>query len=192
MHFKLEGPVGYDAQQPRIIYFAHGRESGPWGSKILALADVARSKGYRVESPDYSDLMDADKRVERLLALCDAGGADVLVGSSMGGYVSAVASSVIKPRVLFLMAPALYMHGYAVQEPQPVAERTVIIHGWNDDIVPYRHSIRFAEKYSAQLHLLDSDHRLNDQVELLSLLFGHLLDTVCNALVEQDAKYGIF
>ena len=88
------------------VFFAHGKESGPWGSKIMALADLARKRGYRVESPDYSDLMDADKRVERLLGLCGENGADVLVGSSMGGYVSTVASSVIKPKGLFLMAPA--------------------------------------------------------------------------------------
>ena len=158
-----------------VIYFAHGKESGPWGSKIKALADIAKSRGYHVESPDYSDLMDADKRVERLLDLCCENGADLLVGSSMGGYVSTVASSIIKPKGLFLMAPAFYIPGYAVQEPQPIAEKTVITHGWHDDIVPVEHSIRFAGKYKAQLHLLDSDHRLNDQIEMLCMLFDRML-----------------
>jgi hypothetical protein len=50
----------------RTIFFAHGKESGPWGTKFQALAEVAKGKGYRVENPDYSDLMDPDKRVERL------------------------------------------------------------------------------------------------------------------------------
>lgn len=164
-----------------IVFFAHGKESGPWGSKIMALADLARKRGYRVESPDYSDLMDADKRVERLLGLCGENGADVLVGSSMGGYVSTVASSVIKPKGLFLMAPAFFIPGYAVQEPQPCADRTAIVHGWNDDVVPVEHSIRFASKYKAQLHLLDSDHRLNDQIEVLCMLFGRMLDDLDTA-----------
>lgn len=64
---------------------AYGK-TGPWKPKILALADVARSKGFEVESPDYSDLSDPDKRVERLLALwSESHGPTVLVGSSMGG-----------------------------------------------------------------------------------------------------------
>ena len=33
----------------------------------------------------------------------------ILVGSSMGGYVSTVASVSLKPAGLFLMAPAFYM-----------------------------------------------------------------------------------
>jgi pimeloyl-ACP methyl ester carboxylesterase len=77
------------------VYFARGKESGPWGAKIVALADVARARGYHVESPDYSDIQDADKRVERLLKHCGEKGADALVGSSMGGYVSTVASAVM-------------------------------------------------------------------------------------------------
>ena len=31
----------------RHVVFSHGQESGPWGRKIAALADVARSEGYR-------------------------------------------------------------------------------------------------------------------------------------------------
>src|ERR1035437_8385891 len=50
----------------RTIFFADGKESGPWGTKFQALAEVAKGKGYRVESPDYADLMDPDKRVELL------------------------------------------------------------------------------------------------------------------------------
>ena len=161
-----------------VAYFAHGKESGPWGSKIKALADVARSRGYQVESPDYSDLMDPEKRIERLLEVTKDVNVTMLVGSSMGGYVSAVASSVIKPKGLFLMAPAFYIPGYAVQAPRPVAEKTVVAHGWNDEIVPVGHSINFAREYKAQLHLLDSDHRLNDQLEFLCVLFGCLLGDV--------------
>jgi len=161
------------------VYFAHGKESGPWGQKIVALAELAKAKGYKVLSPDYSDLLDPDERVERLLGLHPAGeGSTVLVGSSMGGYVSAVASEIVKPAALFLMAPAFYIARYRVQEPVPVAGRTVVVHGWHDDVVPVDNSIRFARKFRADLHLLDSDHRLNDQIPQLELLFGALLDTL--------------
>ena len=37
----------------RHVVFSHGQESGPWGRKISALADVARSEGYEAHSVDY-------------------------------------------------------------------------------------------------------------------------------------------
>ena len=49
------------------VIFSHGKESGPWGSKIKRLADVAKAHGLGVESIDYSDTFDPDLRVERLL-----------------------------------------------------------------------------------------------------------------------------
>ena len=76
-----------------LVLFAHGKESGPWGSKIQHLAAIARRLGAQVVSPDYGDLPDPDARVARLLALpLPAHERLVLVGSSMGGYVSTVAS----------------------------------------------------------------------------------------------------
>ena len=51
------------------IYFAHGKESGQWERRIASLADVAQSKGFEVESPDYSGFTDPDARVMRLLGV---------------------------------------------------------------------------------------------------------------------------
>jgi hypothetical protein len=31
-----------------LVCFAHGKESGPWGSKITALAQVAKRMGFEV------------------------------------------------------------------------------------------------------------------------------------------------
>lgn len=163
----------------RTIFFAHGKESGPWGTKFQALAEVAKGKGYRVESPDYSDLMDPDKRVERLARICNGlGRPAVLVGSSMGAYVSIVASADIRPVALFLMAPAVYIPGYREQEPEPHAGKTVIVHGWNDEIIPSPQIFRFARINRAQLHLVESDHRLEDQIPFLTTMFGRLLDEI--------------
>ena len=38
------------------VYFSHGKESGPWGSKIKRLANIAKEHGCSVDSIDYSDL----------------------------------------------------------------------------------------------------------------------------------------
>ncbi len=144
-----------------IVYFAHGKESGPWGTKIKALAKIAQAFGYRCVSPDYSSTMDADERVKMLLALKPkATKRLILVGSSMGGYVSTVASGHLKVQGLFLMAPAFYRTGYKIKEPKPKAKDTVIVHGWNDELIPSEYSIRFAKKFKTQIYLVDSDHRL--------------------------------
>ena len=39
-----------------------------------------------------------------------------------------------------------------------------IVHGWHDDVVPADNSIRFARDCKAELHLIDGDHRLTDNV----------------------------
>jgi len=38
-----------------VVYFAHGKESGPWGIKITALAQVARELGLAVGVPTTRD-----------------------------------------------------------------------------------------------------------------------------------------
>jgi len=162
-----------------LILFAHGKESGPWGSKIKHLAAIAEQIGASVLSPDYSDLLDPDARVARLLALpLPDHDRLILVGSSMGGYVSTVASQSLKPVGLFLMAPAFYIPGYAVQDPHPCAARTCVAFGWGDDVIPVEHGIRFAQAHKADLHLLDSDHRLNSVLPELGELFGLFLSHV--------------
>ncbi|MBN8110567.1 YqiA/YcfP family alpha/beta fold hydrolase, partial [Vibrio vulnificus] len=81
--------------------FSHGKESGPWGSKIKRLASTAERFGYQVDSIDYTDMLDPDLRVERLLNVLSGIEEEVtLVGSSMGGYVSLVASESVATKGL--------------------------------------------------------------------------------------------
>lgn len=161
----------------QLVCFAHGKESGPWGTKITHLAEVARRLGFDVISPDYSGTHDPHERVRQLLALAPRAKKLVLAGSSMGGYVSAHACATLKPSALFLIAPALYFPGWDA-EPSDIPRLCTVAHGWNDDIVPVDRGIRFARHNRAELHLLDSGHTLNDQLPMLSLLFGDLLTRV--------------
>ncbi|WP_298266514.1 YqiA/YcfP family alpha/beta fold hydrolase [Geobacter sp.] len=160
-----------------IVIFSHGKESSPGGAKITALSDVARERGFATESLDFTDLPNPDGRVQRFVdRYAHEKRPIVLVGSSMGGYVATVASSTVQPVGLFLMAPAFYLPGYAVQSPAPVAQKTVIVHGWNDDVIPAEHSIRFAGQHRAELFLVDGDHFLAGQLPFLVELFGLFLD----------------
>jgi surfactin synthase thioesterase subunit len=118
------------------------------------------------ESVDYRGIDDPAARVAKLLdSAAGLKGPLVLVGSSMGGHVSAAAAARVKTRGLFLLAPAFYMPGFEAYTPQDVSCPTVIVHGWRDDIVPVDNSIRWAREHRAGLHVLDSDHRLEDKIE---------------------------
>jgi len=160
----------------RHVIFSHGKESGPWGSKIAAMADVARSEGYEADSVDYRGVDDPHDRVTRLLSFCrDLRGDLVLVGSSMGGHVAAAASSLLRVRGLFLLAPAFYMPGHEQLTPKPAECPLTIVHGWHDDVVPVENSIRYAREHDATLHLIDADHQMHDQIALINYLFEYFL-----------------
>ena len=153
------------------VVFSHGKESGPWGSKITAMAAVVRDLGVAAESVDYRGMDDPATRVRKLIETGAGLGAPLLlVGSSLGGHVAAAAARALDARGLFLLAPAFYMAGYEEYTPQDIACPTVIVHGWHDDIVPVENSIRWAREHRAALHVLNSDHRLEDQIEAICLL----------------------
>jgi pimeloyl-ACP methyl ester carboxylesterase len=74
--------------EPLYVCFSHGKESGPWGTKIAAMADLARDRGLGVESLDYRGMDDPSARVDKLVAHCENIARPlVLVGSSMGGWL---------------------------------------------------------------------------------------------------------
>jgi alpha/beta superfamily hydrolase len=160
-----------------IVYFSHGKGTDPFGPKIVKMSETARAKGFQVEAPDYRFSDDPEQRVEKLLSLKPkADGLLVLWGSSMGSYVSTVVSPQVKPDGLFLLAPAFYKPGYANQDPVPRARKTVVVHGWRDDIIPVEAAIRFSHKHRTDLHILDSDHMLMDVLPEVDKLFAQFLD----------------
>ncbi len=148
------------------VIFSHGQESGPWGTKICAMADCARALGCEADSVDYQGIADPTRRVDKLIA--EAGSIDdrlILVGSSMGGHVATAAAQKLNAVGLFVLAPAYFMTGHEDLTPEPPQMPICIVHGWRDDIVPVENSIRFAQNCRATLHIVDGDHRLTANIE---------------------------
>ena len=153
------------------IYFSHGKESGPWGTKIKRLANTATQYGCHVDSIDYSDILDPDLRVERLINKVKNEKNEVLlVGSSMGGYVSLVAAEYVDVQGLFLLAPALFMPGYK-RQTYNAKTHIEIVHGWSDDVIPPENTIKFAKTSDCSLHLISGDHRLLSSIDVVEKLF---------------------
>jgi predicted esterase len=148
------------------VYFSHGQESGPWGTKIRSMAETVRSLGCRAESVDYQGLADPTERVVRLVEECrQVREPLILVGSSMGGHVATAAAAETRAVGLFVLAPAYYMEGFEELTPPPPAIPIVIVHGWRDDVVPVANSIRYAGNCMATLHVVNGDHRLTANLD---------------------------
>lgn len=161
------------------VIFSHGKQSGPWGSKIKRLASTSEDLGFSVKSIDYSGIVSPDQRVDKLCEyLTDENESFVLVGSSMGGYVSLVAAEQFSSLGVFLLAPALYMEGYLRQDYKIGFSNLEIVHGWADDVVPVANSIIYAKRSACSLHLIDGDHRLNSSIENLDRLFKNYLISI--------------
>ena len=158
------------------IVFSHGSAGTPFGTKIRALYEIAESEGYEVAAVDYRGVNDPDERVQMLQEFCrDYSSHLVLVGSSLGGYVSLAAAPALHARGVFLMAPAIHMPGIpplARGLPDcPIA----LVHGWRDEVIPCEQSMRFAKENKLTLHMVEADHRLHEAIPFLRYLFQYFL-----------------
>jgi predicted esterase len=161
------------------VVFSHGQESGPWGTKIRAMSELVKSLGCQCDSIDYQGIADPTERVDKLLAECAAiDDSLVLVGSSMGGHVATAAAAELRAAGLFVLAPAYFIPGYEKLTPTPPDMPICIVHGWNDDVVPVENSIRFAAACNAELHLLDSDHRLTANIDEINYYLKRFIETL--------------
>jgi hypothetical protein len=97
-----------------VIVYLHGFASGPSSRKARAIHDAFASEGLRVEVPDLTPGRDGFERSTPLTMLGEARavlgaapGPHALIGSSLGGYLSALQAS-RDPRIarLVLLAPA--------------------------------------------------------------------------------------
>lgn len=167
------------------IIFSHGRASQPNGERIQLMSQIAHNHGYTTNSIDYTDTQDPEIRVERLAEIVSVQTAPfVLVGASMGGYTSLVAAESADKTLLrgvFLLSPALYLPRYKQQQFVTDLPAVEIVHGWNDTVVLYEHSVRYAREAQCPLHLLPDDHRFNNHPERVGEIFQTFLQNIHNA-----------
>ncbi len=167
---------------------SHGFESGPEATKVTALAEVAERMGFTHERPDYTDLDarrevssvgDVPARLQRLIGLAAAAAARgpvVLAGSSLGAYVSAIASLQVPVKGLFLMVPPTRMGPMPALDAAPVP--ISVVHAWQDELIPAADVIAWAQARSARLLLVQDGHRLERHVEASAQAFEALLKGV--------------
>ncbi len=170
------------------ILLSHGSDSGPDATKVSALAALAESLGWSTERPDYrqDDLNghagSVQPRLGRLRAAMDAHTAPVvLVGSSMGAFVSGLASLDRPVAGLFLLATPSAIPGVSQAFDLRAGVPTVFIHGWRDDICPLDALYPVIRRQRLPLLTLDDDHRLSDSVDHIASEFRFFLEKLAVA-----------
>jgi alpha-beta hydrolase superfamily lysophospholipase len=163
----------------KTVLFAHGKESGPQGTKIAELSKVALAHGWQPLAPDFQGMDDPQARVAKLLGAADGlSGPLILVGSSMGGYVMAEASRHLRPAAMLLLAPAVGIPFYPNPDPTPVAGQLQAVHGWQDEVIPSELVIDWCRRHRVPLHLVNDNHALTGSLPLLETRLLALLQGV--------------
>jgi predicted alpha/beta-hydrolase family hydrolase len=167
------------------IILSHGSDTGPDAAKVSALAALAESLGWRTQRPDYREddqhghAGSVAPRLVRLRAAIEALDAPpLLVGSSMGAFVSGLVSLDVPVSGLLLLATPSAIPGYANQFDLREGVPTMLIHGWRDDVCPLARVHAFAAQRKLPLLILDDDHRLGASMEAIAAQFRLLLDHV--------------
>lgn len=166
------------------VILSHGLNSSPAATKVSAMAVVAERLGWTHERPDYADIdarndiREVDARLARLLERVRAvEGPLVLAGSSMGAFISALATLQRPCAGLFLLAPPVRMQGFP-RTLEAAALPTSIIHGWRDEVCPVDAVIAWAQTRRDRLLLVDDGHRLDQHVDFCAAEFGRFLQAL--------------
>jgi predicted alpha/beta-hydrolase family hydrolase len=172
---------------PGHVILSHGSDSGPGATKVSALARVAESLGWSTLRPDFRDV-DArgyagsvGPRIERLVAaMRDAPRPLVLVGSSMGAFVSGLASLEAPCEGLFLIALPMDIPECPRRFAAADGVRGMLVHGWRDELCAPDAALAFARARSMPALMLDGDHRLADHVAYIERQFRWFLESLAS------------
>ncbi|OEY65090.1 alpha/beta hydrolase family protein [Marinobacter sp. X15-166B] len=162
------------------IFLSHGRDSHPNARKMQALKAVADAfDGVTTAVLDHQVTKDPAERLTHMAAAIENAGASpdriILAGSSMGGWVCAQTASEMPVLGCLLLAPALGLPSYPSTSPILRARHSLIVHGWDDEVVPVGPVIETAQAQRVPLLLLPDGHRLSNSMERITGEFHKLL-----------------
>lgn len=160
------------------VILSHGSNSGPDAIKVSALAKVAEALGWTTSRPDYREddrpgyAGSITPRLQRLLAAMRAAPHPlVLAGSSMGAFVSGLASKRAPCDGVFLMALPTAIPGYAEHFGLAPHIPSMLVHGFADELCAVDAALAFAREQSMPALLVADDHRLARQLGTLERQF---------------------
>jgi|SRR6185437_8001261 len=168
---------------PGTAILSHGSDSGPDATKVSALAKVAEELGWLAQRPDYREddklghAGSVQPRVEKLVAHARAAPQPlVLAGSSMGAFVSGLASLQVPCAGIFLIALPTMIPRWSERFDMRADVEAMLIHGFHDELCPVSAAAAFANARRIPVLLLPDDHRLSAHVEFIARQFRLFLE----------------
>lgn len=169
---------------PGHVILSHGSDSGPDATKVSALARVAEALGWSTLRPDYREddargyAGSVPVRVARLIdAMQHAPRPLVLAGSSMGAFVSGLASMEAECDGLFLIALPIAIPECPSRLDMRPDIHAMLVHGYRDELCPADAALAFARSRAIPALMLDGSHRLSDQVTMIERQFRLFLQS---------------
>lgn len=162
------------------VIYSHGRDGDPWnGTKIQAMKPIILASGMNMVSIKYDETNTIQQMIDQTVQKCLS--SEILperiifIGSSRGAYISAAASEYLfkktqkKSSGLFMLSPAIGIKSdyYPNKFPEPQSHLVEIVHGYEDDIIPYQSVVEFCAEQKYTIHLVEDDHRLHNQKEFI-------------------------
>lgn len=155
----------------------NGRVDTP---KMRCLAGVVEKKGIKYTLPDWSDVVSEPNSRVKLLMESRVWDFEyvVLVGSSLGGYVSAIAAERREVEGLFLLVPILSEKKGEINFPQPKSKESVIVHALDDEYTDSKMMIDFGRASEANLHFVPGGHSLEMHLDFVAREFESFLERI--------------
>ncbi|GAB2569454.1 alpha/beta hydrolase [Dyella jejuensis] len=163
---------------PGHVILSHGSDAGPDATKVSVLAKAAEALGWSTERPDYREddalghagcIAPRIAKLHRRIAASEV--PPVLVGSSMGAFVSGLASLELPVAGLFLLATPAMIPGSERAFDVRLDMPTLLVHGWQDDVCPLDDLYEFAGRRQLPLLVVDDDHRLGAHIDAIRRQF---------------------
>lgn len=167
---------------PGTVILSHGSDSAPDATKVSVLATVAEQMGWRALRPDYREedklghAGSVQPRVEKLIATANATQSPlVLAGSSMGAFVSGLASLQVPCAGVFLIALPTMIPRWSERFDMANVP-AMLVHGFDDELCPASAAAGFANARRIPTLLLPDNHRLSGHVEQIAQQFRLFLE----------------
>ena len=162
---------------PGTVILSHGSDSGPDATKVSVLATIAEQLGWRALRPDYREedklghAGSVQPRIEKLVATAHTTQPPlILAGSSMGAFVSGLASLRVPCAGVFLIALPTMIPRWSGRFDMANVP-AMLVHGFNDELCPVSAAAAFASARRIPTLLLPDDHRLSNHVAQIAQQF---------------------
>lgn len=136
------------------VVFLHGLESGPGGTKGLALEEA-----FGAECPDFTG-MDFQERMKKMDEVYKDRFNLILVGSSMGAILALhwANANIDNVKAMVLIAPAIGVDRAGIPSEHPTPKCTTrILAGLQDDLIP----LHVIQDTFGEVVVCDDDHRMS-------------------------------